>query len=137
MPQVHHVDVISGVITGYVDPADPDYTNPVCPTTEILASVDREDMVDEGNSWFSFQYKYTATAGESRYFRLRGTNLPQNTANETDAEGNPLLDFLVTDLDTVDEAFADLWFYSNPINVMVEGDDDDHTPKKKKAAKKK
>ena len=26
------------------------------------------------------------------YFRVRGTNMPQGTPNETDADGNPLLD---------------------------------------------
>ena len=59
----------------------------------------------------------------SMYFRLRGTNLAVSTPHETDAEGNPLSDFLATDnlgLDGADEAWADLWFYSNPIFVYVD-----------------
>jgi hypothetical protein len=54
------------------------------------------------------------------YFRLRGTNLPPDTPNETDAEGNPLADSLVG-ANTVAKAWADLWFYSNPIYIQVNG----------------
>ena len=85
----------------------------------------------------------------SQYFRLRGSNLPPATPNETDADGNPILDFKVspnaqsvagtvpcTDaacpahLRTVGgvkyssndvAAWADLWFYSNPVFVQVNG----------------
>ena len=56
------------------------------------------------------------------YFRLRGTNLAPNTPYETDAQGNPLPDTLATEhlgLDGPEEAWADLWFYSNPIFVRV------------------
>jgi hypothetical protein len=65
---------------------------------------------------------------KNMYFRLRGTNLAVNTVSETDADGNPLSDFLATDnlrdeagnpLDGAAEAWADLWFYSNPIFVYV------------------
>ena len=59
---------------------------------------------------------------KSMYFRLRGTNLAVNTPYETDAAGNPLSDFLATDnlgLDGAVEAWADLWFYSNPIFIYV------------------
>jgi hypothetical protein len=57
------------------------------------------------------------------YYRLRGTNHAVNAPSETDAKGNPLSDFLATDnlgLDGAAEAWADLWFYSNPIFVFVE-----------------
>jgi hypothetical protein len=85
----------------------------------------------------------------SQYFRLRGTNLPASVPNETDADGNALLDFLVSPVDqtvagTVPctdaacpahmrtvagvkyssfdvSAWADLWFYSNPVYVEVLG----------------
>jgi len=58
------------------------------------------------------------------YFRLRGTNLAPNTLNETDADGNPLADALVTiktpDIPAAERAWNDLWFYSNPIFVYVD-----------------
>jgi hypothetical protein len=85
----------------------------------------------------------------SMFIRLRGTNLPANVPYETDEMGNPLPDSLpsgasaniydkldedmlansmfdwVENVDTNDrlaevaEAFADLWFYSNPIYIEV------------------
>jgi hypothetical protein len=39
-----------------------------------------------------------------------------NTPNQTDACGNPLSDSLMAPNDAA-KAFADLWFYSNPIFV--------------------
>ena len=57
---------------------------------------------------------------KNTYFRLRGTNLAPNTAFETDPDGNPLVDSEQKRLDGVLEAWADLWFYSNPIFVYVE-----------------
>jgi transposase InsO family protein len=58
----------------------------------------------------------------SMYYRLRGTNHPRSTPFETDAAGNPLVDSLATEnlgLDGAAEAWADLWFYSNPIFVYL------------------
>lgn len=86
----------------------------------------------------------------SQYIRLRGTNLPPSVPYETDASGNPLAD-LVTNASNAANlsipcldaacpdhlavkttggqkyvsydvaAWADLWFYSNPIYVEVKG----------------
>jgi hypothetical protein len=85
----------------------------------------------------------------SMFIRLRGTNLPAGVPFETDADGNPLpdteannniysysanpelqqtlVDALFEDevitnnntLDDVAEAYADLWFMSNPIYINV------------------
>ncbi len=84
----------------------------------------------EGDSWLdTTKYSENPILGDNpeagymyRWQSLRGTNLAVNTASETDAAGNPLSDFLATDnldLDGADEAWADLWFYSNPIFVYV------------------
>ncbi|MBW2428705.1 MAG: hypothetical protein JRF56_07075 [Deltaproteobacteria bacterium] len=55
--------------------------------------------------------------------RLRGTNLPPNTPCETDPAGNPLPDSAASacyeGLDGAEEAWQDLWFYSNPIFVYA------------------
>jgi hypothetical protein len=73
--------------------------------------------------------------------RLRGTNLPAATPFETDSKGNPLLDFgsdlkipctdaacpahMAKDANGAKTssfdvaAWADLWFYSNPVFVKV------------------
>jgi hypothetical protein len=84
---------------------------------------------------------------KSMFIRVRGTNLPANVPFETDADGNPMADTEANDnlynvlrdagvftaeklfpgyegislskLDEVAEAYADLWFYSNPIFIKV------------------
>ena len=92
-------------------------------------------------------YTVYVKADESMFIRLRGTNMPANVPFETDAEGNPLADSLASDniyggldnavltsnlfdgveydttskLDEVAEAYADVWFYSNPIYIEVTG----------------
>ena len=90
---------------------------------------------------------YKVSAGsKSQYFRLRGTYLPVNTPNETDANGNPLTDDTTRGLTIpcTDAAcpnhlnknattgvkysgydvasWADLWFYSNPVFVEIQSD---------------
>ena len=54
------------------------------------------------------------------YYRIRGTNLPSDTPNETDSEGSPLADAIAREdlnVGRVEAAWKDLWFYSNPIFV--------------------
>ena len=70
------------------------------------------------------------------YFRLRGTNLAPGTTNQTDASGDPLVDTLTyqtlpnpdpaqvaaqptVTINTPKQAWADLWFYSDPVFVKV------------------
>ncbi len=122
------MDVISGEVYGKRKPGTPEYNDPTNPTAKIEKTVLVSDMKREGRGWKSFTFTYEPKT--NCYFRLRGTNLPPNTPNETDAQGNPLSDTLAknityidaTDqttktLDTDVEAWADLWFYSNPIFV--------------------
>ena len=83
---------------------------------------------------------------KSQYVRVRGTNLPPATPNETDAQGNPLSDapraasvIPCTDagcpahlpvvggvkMSTNDvAAWSDLWFYGNPIFIRLKGEDE-------------
>ena len=110
----------------------------------------------------------TVNPGVSKYFRLRGTNIPANTPWETDANGNPLPDYYTNNTNSSAQlkiecttvgtnvpalgsrtaytgnsidgcpthlpvvggkkmvafdvaAWADLWFYSNPIYIQVNG----------------
>jgi hypothetical protein len=53
---------------------------------------------------------------DSLYFRLRGTNQGLSVPNQTDGAGNPLPDTLLG-ANNAEKAFADLWFYSNPVFV--------------------
>jgi hypothetical protein len=130
-PVLHHVDVIYGEVYGKRTPGTDEYKDPTNPTAKIQKSVLVSDMKDEGKGWKSFFVVFTPS--KSCYFRLRGSNLPPNTPNETDADGNPLSDTLAKNityidpllgsktLDTDVEAWADLWFYSNPIFIKVAG----------------
>ncbi len=110
----------------------------------------------------------TVNPAASKYFRLRGTNIPANTPWETDADGNPLPDYYTNNTNSSAQlkiecktvgtnvpalgsrtaytgnsidgcpthlpvvggkkmvafdvaAWADLWFYSNPIYIQVNG----------------
>jgi hypothetical protein len=129
-PVLHHVDVIYGEVYGRRTPGTAAYNDPTNPTAKIYQTVLTSAMTDEGNGWKSFTFDFNPE--KSCYFRLRGTNLPPSTPNETDDQGNPLADTLSrnilythptldanTPLDADVEAWADLWFYSNPIFVKV------------------
>ena len=121
-PVVDHIDLIAGRITGKIDPQSPDYGKATNDTTKVMATFTQNDWQVDGEGYNVITY-WIDNLNASTYFRLRGTNLAVNTAYETDAEGNPLSDFLATDnlgLDGADEAWADLWFYSNPIFVHVD-----------------
>ncbi len=143
MPKLHHVDLIGGEVTGYIDPADEAYQKDTNETTRVIKQFRTKRRTKRG--WSTFTYKFKAQAGKHMYFRLRGTNMPANVPYETDENGNPLADseandniyanmdegalesmlFPDVEIDTnsklaeVAEAYADLWFYSNPIFVKV------------------
>lgn len=128
--KVHHVDVIAGNVTGPVDPGSPAYTSQdTNPSTKVIKTITAWRSVA---GWKVASFKVTASKG--MYLRLRGTNLAPNTPNETDAEGNPLMDELsyvdVPNPDptkvvtkptihgnTLDLVWNDLWFYSNPVFI--------------------
>jgi hypothetical protein len=121
-PVVDHVDLIAGKITGKIDPASSDYTKATNDTAKVIATFTRDNWEVDREGYIVITYRVKDLDG-SMYFRLRGTNLAVSTPHETDAAGNPLSDFLATDnlgLDGADEAWADLWFYSNPIFVYVD-----------------
>lgn len=120
-PAVDHVDLIAGNITGKVDPSDtPNYTKATNESTRVIARFTPADWKKDKHGYVTMVYNLKP--GKSMYFRLRGTNLAPSTPFETDADGNPLADSLATanlGLDGAEEAWADLWFYSNPIFVYV------------------
>ncbi len=130
-PVLDHVDLISGQVTGIQPPDGSGYSDPENPTAGILKRFDRPDKTDE-DGYITFTYTYTAEKSQNRYFRLRGTNLPPGTPNETDDNGNPLVDTLAAKIPCPEcpehvgkfvnydvEAWADLWFMSNPVFIMV------------------
>lgn len=130
-PVLHHVDLIYGEVYGKRTPGTDAYKDPTNPTAKIQETFLVSDMKREGRDWKSFTFTFVPKT--NCYFRLRGTNLPPSTPNETDAKGNPLSDTLAknilydypgkgsTALDMDVEAWSDLWFYSNPIFIKVAG----------------
>ncbi len=122
-PMVDHVDLIKGLVTGKIDPSSDAYDEyGVHGTTGIEATFTDAEWVVNGE-WTEMTLVLSDVL-EDCFLRLRGTNMAPNTPFETDEFGNPLLDFLATDnlgLDGADEAWADLWFYSNPIFISTAG----------------
>ena len=136
-PVLHHVDFIRGNITGVVPPGSPNYTNNTNPSAQIHATFN-------ASNWTASGQKRTMTFAipniqNNMYVRVRGTNLPQATPNETDAQGNPLNDLPQSVIPCTEAAcpahmqvsngakmssfdvasWSDLWFYLNPIFIRV------------------
>ena len=99
-PVLHHVDVICGEVYGKRTPGTPEYNDPFNPTAKIEKTVLVSNMKHEQAGWKSFTFTYEPKT--DCYFRLRGTNLPPNTPNETDAQGNPLSDTLAKNITYTD-----------------------------------
>jgi hypothetical protein len=116
-PELHHVDVIRGLVTGYKTPGASDYAgawpddwvdmaNPQ--QLRSLATVPAAAKNTSAAVIQSFsKANWTPVAGKpefkamtfrmsavqaSQYLRLRGTNMPPAVPFETDASGNPLSD---------------------------------------------
>jgi hypothetical protein len=171
-PVLDHLDVITGNVTGYVSPAntaayageagkvltgvagDPAATYKADDPATLNTSAKKVKTFNSTN-WTATAggirtMTYVVTAAQaSSYYRLRGTNLPPSTPNETDADGNPLIDYSVLPFDVTKPgnvpctdalcpshlrtingvkysgfdvaAWADLWFYSNPVYIEIIG----------------
>lgn len=129
-PAVDHIDLVAGDINGLIHPNDPEYSNPTNPTARVLTTTTAEDWsVEEDGArvvelTFEDPRGLAGSGAVGLYLRLRGTNLAPGTPGETDQAGNPFIDSLPPlhlAGDHVAEAWADLWFYSNPIFISLGG----------------
>ncbi|MBI5557244.1 MAG: hypothetical protein HY885_06365 [Deltaproteobacteria bacterium] len=122
IPSVRHVQLIAGEVTGKLAPGTVEYTSQgTNPTARVVATYDPTTwtVTEDGYTECTYQLR---RVNKDMYFRVRGNNLNPNTPFETDDMGNPLFDNLVhagLGIDGEVEAWADLWFYSNPIFVDV------------------
>lgn len=107
-PSLDHVDLITGQITGPIDPTNPLYKGPqpnaagvagaaivYNTTTAISQQFSATQMHSEKQKDGSTRLRFTTTfvAGNTPfYIRARGTNIPPATPNVTDSAGNALLD---------------------------------------------
>lgn len=114
---VDHVDLIAGEIIDKAAPGTPEYQKETNDTTRVIKRFKTHGQKPGKNGWIRLSFRL-ASVQYPMYFRLRGTNLAPSTPNETDAEGNPLVDDLMAPNDAA-KAYQDLWFYSNPIFVYV------------------
>jgi hypothetical protein len=112
--QVNHIDLIAGNVTGKSAPGTAAYGKDTNGSTSVIKSFTSKDW-KVVNGWNEINWEVKNVKNDM-YFRLRGTNLGYNVQNETDAQGNPLMDELAGP-NTAAKAYADLWFYSNPIFV--------------------
>ncbi len=149
-PVLDHVDFIRGNITGLISPSNPAYKRPAGSPDDFIynasAKIDRTfGGKGYANKWKELGEKRTISfviknIQNNQYIRVRGTNLPVGTPNETDAKGNPLSDLPVSVIPCKDAAcpahmqvdaagnkfssfdvagWSDLWFYANPIFIRV------------------
>ena len=117
-------------------------------STKVVKVFDKSGWTAAADGTLTMSYRVSGVKA-SQFFRLRGTNLPANVPYETDANGNPAKDFdsagniacsdaacpahltlavagnkagLAVGAKTSSfdvAAWADLWFYSNPVFVEV------------------
>jgi hypothetical protein len=98
MPSLDHVDLIVGDIVPGANTGD-SFRNP---TARVLRRIEAKACRRSGNR-FSFRHVFT-DCRRSFYLRLRGTNTP----------------VVAPQIDPPDiDPWTDLWFYGNPIFVMV------------------
>src|SRR5262249_54392507 len=105
-PSLDHVDLITGNITGVIQPNAPGYAVPNAAgvagaaivynnSTVIAQQILSKEMHGHRERDGSLHLTFTTTfkAGKNAwYIRARGTNIPVATPNVTDSAGNPLLD---------------------------------------------
>lgn len=119
-PSLDHVDLITGQITGPIDPTNPLYKGPqpnaagvagaaivYNTTTAISQQFSATQMHSEKQKDGSTRLRFTTTfvAGNTPfYIRARGTNIPPATPNVTDSAGNALLDSNNAKVDCSDAA---------------------------------
>ncbi|WP_407179000.1 hypothetical protein [Bradyrhizobium sp. STM 3562] len=117
-PSLDHVDLITGDITGVIQPGAPGYavanaagTAGAAIVYNSSAKIAQQIPVTKMQSWkrhdgsTKLRFTTTFTAGNTPfYIRARGTNIPVATPNVTDSAGNPLIDLTNANVSCTDPA---------------------------------
>ncbi len=120
-PDLDHVDLIMGHVTGKVDESQ--YGSTDNTDARIVKTFSKEELAQALGEDGYYTLTFPMEADSDLYFRLRGT-----TVSEVDENGDPLSDADnsgITDnhtrFDTINDSnYASLCFYANPIWVNVE-----------------
>ena len=120
-PQVDHIDLIHGRTHAKFRPGTRGYRSATNSTAKVIRqtrpAVPWTGSEPDGST---YRVRYTLLkVRSSGYIRLRGTNLGLSVPDQTDRVGNPLMD--KKSGNTAEKAWADCWFYSNPIYIKVIG----------------
>ena len=92
VPVVNHVDLIAGNVTGLLDPSSPAFkTSKTNSSTHVVRRFTSADWTVDPEGYNVITTTMDNVASDY-YFRLRGTDLGVGVKNETDANGNPLID---------------------------------------------
>lgn len=117
-PYLDHVDLITGDISGVIQPGQPGYAvanaagvaganivyNPSAKIAKQIPSTAMKSTIrPDGSKRLTFTTTFTM-GSTPFYIRARGTNLPPGTPNATDMNGNPLLDANNTNVSCTDAA---------------------------------
>ncbi|MFA7348137.1 MAG: hypothetical protein WCZ86_10280 [Desulfurivibrionaceae bacterium] len=124
---VDHIDLIAGEMTDKADrlledgiTPNPEYAKDTNATTRVIATFSGKDwqpVKKSGGGWRTVRH-HLPQLRHDMYFRLRGTNLRCGAAGETDGACNPAADETRGE-NNQNKAYADLWFYSNPLFVRI------------------
>ena len=121
-PAVDHIQLIVGQVTGKVSKfladgvtPNPAYVVDTNASTHLEHLFTAADWSVDTEGWTVINYTLEDVTSDM-YFRIRGTNLGLGVVNQTDAFGSPLSDSLMGS-NSAAKAWADLWFYSNPVFI--------------------
>jgi hypothetical protein len=126
-PVLDHVDVITGVVTGYVSPDSADYagvapggstqnipgvvfpgqpddSSTMNPSTSVVHKFNSSNWEEHAGGWRRMFLRMDDIQA-SQYVRLRGTNMPEGVPFETDADGEPLRDRLAENITVFPQDF--------------------------------
>ena len=119
-PDVDHVDLIMGHVTGKVDQSQ--YSSTANTDARIVKTFTKEELAAARGEDGVYTLTYTTTADSDLYFRVRGLS-----SSEVDENGDPVThERTVTDqrparFDYInDYNYTHLSFYTNPVWVNVE-----------------
>ena len=126
-PEVDHVDLIMGHVTGTVDSAD--YNSTANTDAKIVKTFTKTDLAAAKGADGFYTLTYTTEADSDLYFRVRGLS-----SSEVDAGGDPVThERTVTDekparFDYInDYNYSHLSFYANPVWVNTDSAEEPQT----------